>query len=112
MIGKCFVRGNNLEYNKTDSQWQSYDEVCDPRDDQSTEGMCLAGMSAAVTQMNIFLGAPGCFNWQGEGNLFPVNNIFLSKCKMPFLNSLLMIFYHSQEIHIHSGITRMTSLIK
>ncbi|KAG1968229.1 integrin alpha-3 [Pimephales promelas] len=66
MIGKCFVRGNNLEFNKTDSQWQSYDEVCDPRDDQTNEGMCLAGMSAAVTQMNIFLGAPGCFNWQGN----------------------------------------------
>lgn len=66
MIGKCFVRGNNLEYNKTDSQWQSYDEVCDPREDQTIEGMCLAGMSVAVTQMNIFLGAPGCFNWQGN----------------------------------------------
>ncbi|XDV12921.1 hypothetical protein PO909_001468, partial [Leuciscus waleckii] len=66
MIGKCFVRGNNLEYNKTDSQWQSHDEVCDPRDDQTVEGMCLAGMSAAITQMNIVLGAPGCFNWQGN----------------------------------------------
>ncbi|KAK7167892.1 hypothetical protein R3I94_002072 [Phoxinus phoxinus] len=66
MIGKCFVRGNNLEYNKTDSQWQSYDEVCDPREDQTNEGMCLAGMSAAVTQRKIFLGAPGCFNWQGN----------------------------------------------
>ncbi|XP_077069125.1 integrin alpha-3 isoform X2 [Siphateles boraxobius] len=66
MIGKCFVRGNNLEYNKTDSQWQAYDEVCDPREDQMAEGMCLAGMSSAITQMKIFLGAPGCFNWQGN----------------------------------------------
>lgn len=74
MIGKCFVRGNDLKYDSADSQWQSHDEVCDPRDDQHNEGMCLAGMSAAFTQTEIFYGAPGCFNWQGEGNLFPVNN--------------------------------------
>ncbi|XP_048051119.1 LOW QUALITY PROTEIN: integrin alpha-3 [Megalobrama amblycephala] len=68
MIGMCFVRGNDLKYNSADSQWQSYDEVCDPRDDQTSEGMCLAGMSAAITQTQIFFGAPGCFNW--EGNTF------------------------------------------
>ncbi|TRY90738.1 hypothetical protein DNTS_004507 [Danionella cerebrum] len=65
MIGKCFVRGNDLKFDSTDSQWQSYDEVCDPREDQIVEGMCLAGMSSAMTQSEIFLGAPGCFNWQG-----------------------------------------------
>uniref|UniRef100_A0A672T3X1 Integrin, alpha 3a n=1 Tax=Sinocyclocheilus grahami TaxID=75366 RepID=A0A672T3X1_SINGR len=70
MIGRCYVRGNDLQYNTADSQWQTYSEVCDPRDDQTSEGMCLAGMSAAITQTEIFLGAPGCFNWQGEGNLF------------------------------------------
>uniref|UniRef100_A0A671QXZ1 Integrin alpha-3-like n=1 Tax=Sinocyclocheilus anshuiensis TaxID=1608454 RepID=A0A671QXZ1_9TELE len=46
MIGRCYVRGNDLQYNTADSQWQSYSEVCDPRDDQTSEGMCLAGMSA------------------------------------------------------------------
>ncbi|XP_016341137.1 integrin alpha-3 isoform X1 [Sinocyclocheilus anshuiensis] len=66
MIGRCYVRGNDLQYNTADSQWQSYSEVCDPRDDQTSEGMCLAGMSAAITQTEIFLGAPGCFNWQGN----------------------------------------------
>ncbi|XP_051744564.1 integrin alpha-3 isoform X2 [Ctenopharyngodon idella] len=66
MIGKCFVRGNDLKYDSTDSQWQSNDEVCDPSKDQTSEGMCLAGMSAAVTQTKIFFGAPGCFNWQGN----------------------------------------------
>ncbi|XP_016370146.1 integrin alpha-3-like [Sinocyclocheilus rhinocerous] len=66
MIGKCYVRGNDLQYNTADSQWQSYNEVCDPRDEQTSEGMCLAGMSAAFTQTEIFLGAPGCFNWQGN----------------------------------------------
>uniref|UniRef100_A0A672T3M4 Integrin, alpha 3a n=1 Tax=Sinocyclocheilus grahami TaxID=75366 RepID=A0A672T3M4_SINGR len=66
MIGRCYVRGNDLQYNTADSQWQTYSEVCDPRDDQTSEGMCLAGMSAAITQTEIFLGAPGCFNWQGN----------------------------------------------
>ncbi|KAF4115989.1 integrin alpha-3 isoform X2 [Onychostoma macrolepis] len=66
MIGRCYVRGNDLQYDTADSQWQSYNEVCDPRDDQTSEGMCLAGMSAAITQTEIFLGAPGCFNWQGN----------------------------------------------
>ncbi|KAK9977874.1 hypothetical protein ABG768_019661 [Culter alburnus] len=66
MIGMCFVRGNDLKYNSADSLWQSYDEVCDPRDDQTGEGMCLAGMSAAITQTQIIFGAPGCFNWQGN----------------------------------------------
>uniref|UniRef100_A0A672T5N4 Integrin, alpha 3a n=1 Tax=Sinocyclocheilus grahami TaxID=75366 RepID=A0A672T5N4_SINGR len=46
MIGRCYVRGNDLQYNTADSQWQTYSEVCDPRDDQTSEGMCLAGMSA------------------------------------------------------------------
>lgn len=66
MIGKCYVRGNDLQYNTADSQWQSYNEVCNPSDNQNSEGMCLAGMSAAITQTEIFLGAPGCFNWQGN----------------------------------------------
>ncbi|XP_059413088.1 integrin alpha-3-like isoform X2 [Carassius carassius] len=66
MIGKCYVRGNDLQYNQADSQWQSFGEMCDPRENQNREGMCLAGMSAAITQTEIFLGAPGCFNWQGN----------------------------------------------
>uniref|UniRef100_A0A673NND2 Integrin, alpha 3a n=1 Tax=Sinocyclocheilus rhinocerous TaxID=307959 RepID=A0A673NND2_9TELE len=48
MIGRCYIRGNDLQYNTADSQWQSYSEVCDPRDDQTSEGMCLAGMSNDV----------------------------------------------------------------
>ncbi|KAL1278310.1 hypothetical protein QQF64_024983, partial [Cirrhinus molitorella] len=66
MIGKCYVRGNDLQYNRSDSQWQQYSEICNPRDDQTSEGMCLVGMSAAITQTDIFMGAPGCFNWQGN----------------------------------------------
>ncbi|XP_073695670.1 integrin alpha-3 [Garra rufa] len=89
MIGKCYVRGNDLQYNRTDSQWQSYSEMCNPRDDQTSEGMCLAGMSAAITQTEIFLGAPGCFNWQG--NTFsqwhnPDDEFDEVKSKLPNLN--------------------------
>ncbi|XP_026120642.1 integrin alpha-3-like [Carassius auratus] len=66
MIGKCYVRGNDLKYNQADHQWQSNKEVCDPTNNHEREGMCLAGMSAAITQTEIFLGAPGCFDWQGN----------------------------------------------
>ncbi|XP_043091202.1 integrin alpha-3 [Puntigrus tetrazona] len=66
MIGKCYVRGNDLKYNTADAQWQSYYEMCNPRDDQNNEGMCLAGMSADISQTDVFMGAPGCFNWQGN----------------------------------------------
>lgn len=103
MIGRCYVRGNDLQYDTADSQWQSYNELCDPRDDQTSEGMCLAGMSAAITQTEIFLGAPGCFNWQGEGLCFPVNILLLHARMM--LNSPLIIFHHMQETHFRCGIT-------
>lgn len=66
MIGKCFVLSNDLEYDRTDSQWQLKDGPCDPRG-IFMEGMCLAGMSAAFTQTKIVVGAPGYNYWQGEG---------------------------------------------
>lgn len=78
MIGKCFIRGNDLTYNKDDHQWQSHDEVCDPSGNRNYEGMCLAGMSSAFTQTDVILGAPGCYNWQGEGRLHPVKQYFKS----------------------------------
>ncbi|XP_005164152.1 integrin alpha-3 isoform X2 [Danio rerio] len=86
MIGRCYVRGNDLQLNLSDYQWQSYDEICDPREAQNSEGMCLLGMSAAVTFSEIFFGAPGCFNWQG--NIFskwhnPADEFHLLKSKLP-----------------------------
>ncbi|XP_051573114.1 integrin alpha-3-like [Myxocyprinus asiaticus] len=69
MIGKCYIRGNNLMYNKDDSDWQSHNELCDPSGTKDDEGLCLAGMSAAITQTDVILGTPGCYNWQGNAFL-------------------------------------------
>ncbi|KAA0705593.1 Integrin alpha-3 CD49 antigen-like family member C [Triplophysa tibetana] len=66
MIGKCFIRGNDLLYNQDDHQWQSREEVCNPSRNSNYEGMCLGGMSSAFTQTDVILGAPGCYNWQGN----------------------------------------------
>ncbi|XP_057202203.1 integrin alpha-3 isoform X2 [Triplophysa rosa] len=86
MIGKCFIRGNNLMYDKDDHQWQSHDEVCDPIGNKNYEGMCLAGMSSAFTQTDVILGAPGCYNWQGNAFLKwhdPADAWYTLKSKFP-----------------------------
>ncbi|TSK87465.1 Integrin alpha-3 [Bagarius yarrelli] len=67
MIGKCYIRGNDLMYDDTsDSQWQYRQEVCSPIDNQLREGMCNMGISATMTETEVITGAPGCFNWQGN----------------------------------------------
>ncbi|XP_033911681.3 integrin alpha-3b [Acipenser ruthenus] len=66
MIGKCFVRGNNLSYNPSDD-WQTHHyEVCNPANDMSSEGMCTMGMSGGMTETEVYIGTPGSFTWQGS----------------------------------------------
>ncbi|MBN3272574.1 ITA3 protein, partial [Polyodon spathula] len=66
MIGKCFVRGNDLSYNPNDD-WQSHHyEVCNPANDMSSEGMCTMGMSGGMTETEVYIGTPGSFTWQGS----------------------------------------------
>ncbi|XP_066498563.1 integrin alpha-3 isoform X2 [Hoplias malabaricus] len=70
MIGKCYIRGNNLSYDpKNNDQWQYRNEVCDPNGDQFAEGLCNMGISALMTQDYVLTGAPGCYNWQGNSFL-------------------------------------------
>uniref|UniRef100_A0A3B4ACB9 Integrin alpha-2 domain-containing protein n=1 Tax=Periophthalmus magnuspinnatus TaxID=409849 RepID=A0A3B4ACB9_9GOBI len=59
MTGRCYVRGNHLQYNDSDAHWQNPDQVC------SGEVMCTMGMSAAISQTEIIVGSPGSFDWQG-----------------------------------------------
>lgn len=67
MIGKCYIRGNDLSYDEiNDSQWQYRQEVCSPTGDQVMEGMCNMGISATMTETEVIAGAPGCYNWQGH----------------------------------------------
>ncbi|KAJ8264685.1 hypothetical protein GJAV_G00152510 [Gymnothorax javanicus] len=66
MIGKCYVRGNALTYDFTDD-WQDYNyEVCNPNFDMELEGMCNMGMSAGMTETDIYIGSPGSYVWQGN----------------------------------------------
>ncbi|XP_048869766.1 integrin alpha-3b isoform X1 [Brienomyrus brachyistius] len=66
MIGKCYVRGNDLTFNPTD-EWQSYSyEGCNPNFYMEEEGLCNMGISAGITKTDVFTGSPGSYFWQGN----------------------------------------------
>ncbi|XP_051958979.1 integrin alpha-3-like [Xyrauchen texanus] len=66
MVGKCYVRGNDLTYDPSD-YWQSDTyELCDFNFDQDQEGMCNMGISGGITETDVFFGATGSFVWQGN----------------------------------------------
>ncbi|MEQ2202715.1 hypothetical protein XENOCAPTIV_013305, partial [Xenoophorus captivus] len=68
MIGKCYVRGNDLTFDPLD-EWQTDNyERCNPGFDMEIEGMCNLGISGGLTETDVFLGATGSFSWKG-GNL-------------------------------------------
>uniref|UniRef100_A0A8C3JCQ7 Integrin subunit alpha 3 n=1 Tax=Calidris pygmaea TaxID=425635 RepID=A0A8C3JCQ7_9CHAR len=65
MVGKCYVRGNDLHLNLSD-EWQTYhNEMCNSNTDTDETGMCQMGTSAGFTANIIYFGAPGAYNWQG-----------------------------------------------
>lgn len=66
MVGKCFVRGNDLSFDHNDL-WQDHSyEVCNPNNDMELEGMCNMGISAGMTDSDVYIGCTGSFEWQGE----------------------------------------------
>ncbi|KAM9831708.1 integrin alpha-3b [Neosynchiropus ocellatus] len=66
MIGKCYVRSNDLTYDPNDD-WQSFSyEFCNPTHDMGGEGMCNMGISGGMTESDVYLGAPGSYLWQGN----------------------------------------------
>ncbi|XP_069012001.1 integrin alpha-3b isoform X1 [Embiotoca jacksoni] len=66
MIGKCFVRSNDLTFDPSD-EWQSYGyEVCNPHQDMEYEGMCNMGISGGMTDTDVYVGATGSYMWQGN----------------------------------------------
>ncbi|KAM9747489.1 integrin alpha-3 isoform 2-T2 [Dama dama] len=66
MVGKCYVRGNDLELNATDD-WQTYhNEMCNSNTDYLQTGMCQLGTSGGFTQNTVYFGAPGAYNWKGN----------------------------------------------
>ncbi|KAJ7423395.1 Integrin alpha-3 [Pitangus sulphuratus] len=68
MVGRCYVRGNDLRLDLSD-EWQTYHhEMCNANTDSDETGMCQMGTSAGFTTNIIYFGAPGAYNWQGEGS--------------------------------------------
>ncbi|KAM5310166.1 integrin alpha-3 isoform 1-T2 [Glossophaga mutica] len=66
MVGKCYVRGNDLELDATDD-WQTYhNEMCNSNTDYLETGMCQLGTSGGFTQNTVYFGAPGAYNWKGN----------------------------------------------
>ncbi|KAM3859578.1 integrin alpha-3b [Diretmus argenteus] len=66
MLGKCYVRGNDLTFNP-DDQWQDHSyEACNPNFDMELEGMCSMGISGGMTDTDVYMGSPGSFVWQGD----------------------------------------------
>ncbi|XP_032358038.1 integrin alpha-3b [Etheostoma spectabile] len=66
MIGKCYVRSNDLTFDPND-EWQSYSyEVCNPNFDKELEGLCNMGMSGGMTDTDVYIGTPGSYTWQGN----------------------------------------------
>lgn len=65
MIGKCFVRSNDLTFDPND-EWQIFSyEACNPNYDYELEGMCNMGISGGMTDTDVYIGASGSFMWQG-----------------------------------------------
>ncbi|XP_040508987.1 integrin alpha-3 isoform X2 [Gallus gallus] len=65
MVGRCYVRGNDLSLDLSD-EWQTYhNEMCNSNMDAEETGMCQMGASAGFTANIIYFGAPGAYNWQG-----------------------------------------------
>lgn len=96
MIGRCYIRGNDLQYNDADMHWQTLDQPCrlvttptptptptpcsfqtrlwsalvvfSHLGDVTSEVMCNMGISATITQTEVIVGSPGSFEWQGEAS--------------------------------------------
>ncbi|XP_062813684.1 integrin alpha-3 isoform X1 [Anolis carolinensis] len=65
MVGKCYIRGNDLGLQE-DDEWQAYhNEMCNANTDLESTGMCQMGISGGFTHNSVYFGAPGAYNWQG-----------------------------------------------
>lgn len=73
MLGKCYVRSNDLTFDQED-QWQdeNYD-VCNPNNDHNLDGMCNMGISGGISETDVYLGSPGSYNWQGDAHVIRID---------------------------------------
>ncbi|XP_069572345.1 integrin alpha-3-like isoform X2 [Brachyistius frenatus] len=73
MIGRCYLRGNDLQFNDSDLHWQNPDQACSHLGDVSGEVMCNMGISASISQSEVIVGSPGSYEWQGNVHISWMN---------------------------------------
>nr|XP_057904364.1 integrin alpha-3-like [Doryrhamphus excisus] len=88
MIGRCYLRGNDLQYHDTDHHWQNPEQVCSHLGDVSTEVMCNMGISATITQSEVIVGSPGSYQWQGNVHVSWMNPHLLFDTRRSSLSNL------------------------
>ncbi|XP_041671492.1 integrin alpha-3b [Cheilinus undulatus] len=66
MIGRCYVRSNDLTFDQYDEWQNDRYEVCNPNYDYRLEGMCNMGISGGMTDTDVYIGAVGGYMWQGN----------------------------------------------
>ncbi|KAI3359083.1 hypothetical protein L3Q82_002582 [Scortum barcoo] len=69
MIGRYLLsqyRGNDLQYDDEDANWQNPEQPCNHHGDVGGEVMCNMGISASITQTEVIVGSPGSYEWQGN----------------------------------------------
>ncbi|XP_032430115.1 integrin alpha-3b isoform X1 [Xiphophorus hellerii] len=69
MIGKCYVRSNDLTFDKLDDWQDDGHNPCDHSKDHRYEGMCNLGISGFISQTDVVLGATGSYHWTGNVHL-------------------------------------------
>ncbi|KAG9474316.1 integrin alpha-3 [Eleutherodactylus coqui] len=85
MIGKCYIRGNDLKYNVNDDWQTDHYEMCDAgaSSDHLHTGMCQMGISGGITENMLYFGAPGAYNWQGTDYALQRDNWDLMESAFP-----------------------------
>lgn len=76
MIGKCYVRGNDLTFDPLDEWQEEKYEVCNPNFDMELEGMCNMGISGGMTDTDVYIGATGSYYWQGGRSRYLTGGIY------------------------------------
>ncbi|XP_075033332.1 integrin alpha-3 isoform X2 [Mixophyes fleayi] len=102
MIGKCYVRGNDLQFNDADD-WQTYhNELCNSNTDHERTGMCQLGISGGFTKNMLYFGAPGAYNWQGTDYILQRDNWDLKEVSYP--SEKLLNIYMGYSVQIGTGV--------